>query len=141
MQKVALANAAGEVTVIAGEYNGVSGSASTFTPIHLYNVRLNQGGKAEFNLPANFNTALLVIEGNVTINGSDEVPTDNFALFANEGEQFSIEASDDAVVLLMSGEPIKEPIAAHGPFVMNTNEELSQAFRDYNTGKFGYLED
>lgn len=141
MQKVALANVAGEVTVIAGEYNGVSGSASTFTPIHLYNVRLNQGGKAEFNLPANFNTALLVIEGNVTINGSDEVPTDNFALFANEGEQFSIEASDDAVVLLMSGEPIKEPIAAHGPFVMNTNEELSQAFRDYNTGKFGYLED
>lgn len=145
MQKVQLAGQAGEVEIIAGEYNGpqgiVKGSASTFTPIHLYNVRLNKGGKTEFSFPANYNTSLLVIEGSITINGSDDVPTDNFALFDNQGEQFSIEASEGAVVLIMSGEPIGEPIAAHGPFVMNTNEELSQAFRDYNTGKFGYLED
>lgn len=141
MAKVQLDNGGGEVEVIAGEYNGVAGSASTFSPIHLYNVRLHKGGKAEFNLPANYTTSLLVLEGNITINGSDDVPTDNFALFDNVGETFSIEASDDAVVLIMSGEPIKEPIAAHGPFVMNTNAEISQAFRDYNTGKFGYLED
>ena len=63
------------------------------------------------------------------------------ALFKNEGETFTIEANQDAIVLVLSGEPIKEPIAAYGPFVMNTREELIQAFEDMNKGKFGVLED
>lgn len=136
-----LDNNAGTVEIIAGQYEGVKGAASTFTPIHLYNARLNKGGKAHFDFPARYNTALLVLEGNIVVNGTEEVPTDHLALMANEGEKFEIEAADNALVLVLSGEPIGEPIAAHGPFVMNTREELIQAFNDFNSGKFGYLED
>ena len=75
------------------------------------------------------------------VNHSEEVPTDYFTLMANNGEDFNIQATEDAIVLLLSGEPINEPIAAHGPFVMNTRQELVQAFNDFNEGKFGFLED
>ena len=140
MSRYLLENDKGEIEVIAGEYKGVTGRASTFTPLHLFNARLKKGATARFNFPANFNTALLVIEGSIKVNGTEEVPTDHFVLMANDGEEFSIEAGEDAVVLILSGEPINEPIAAHGPFVMNTRQELLQAFDDFNKGKFGYLE-
>ncbi len=141
MSKVNLPDDAGLVEVIAGEYQGAKGSASTFTPMHLLNVKLNKGGKADFEFPANYNTALLVIEGNITVNGTEKVPLNNFALFENKGETFQIVANENSVVLILSGEPINEPIAAHGPFVMNTRQELVEAFEDFNAGKFGYLED
>ena len=83
----------------------------------------------------------MVIEGSIIINDNEKVPTDNFALMANDGSKFTIEATENAVVLIISGKPLNEPIAAHGPFVMNTHAELVQAFNDFNTGKFGYLED
>ncbi|MBO3099665.1 pirin family protein [Gelidibacter pelagius] len=132
---------AGTIEVIAGEYKGTKGSASTFTPVHMFNAKLNRDGKADFQFPSEYNTVLLVIEGKIIINGKEEIPTDHLALMANDGETFEIEASDDAVVLVLSGEPINEPIAAQGPFVMNTREELMEAFNDFNLGKFGYLED
>ncbi len=131
----------GTIEVIAGDYKGVKGSASTFTPIHLFNGKLNKGSKAQFEFPAHYNTALLVIEGSINVNEKEEVPLDHMALMANDGEVFEIHANEDAVVLILSGAPINEPIAAHGPFVMNTKEELVEAFNDYNKGKFGYLED
>lgn len=140
MGKVQLVEGKGTVEVIAGEYDGVRGPASTFTPIHLYNLRLKQGGKVGLSFPAEYNTGLLVIEDSVRVNG-EEAPTDHFVLMANDGEVFEVEAAEDAVVLVLSGEPIREPIAAHGPFVMNTREELVQAFDDFNKGKFGHLED
>lgn len=130
----------GMVEVIAGEYNGTKGAASTFTPVNLFNAKLNKGAVADFNFPESYNTALLVIEGSVKVNGND-VPTDNFVLFANEGETFTVEATENTVVLVLSGEPINEPIFAHGPFVMNTREEIIQAFDDVNMGRFGYLEE
>lgn len=136
-----LENHSGEVEVIAGEYQGIKGAASTFTPVHLMNARLNKGGSATFDFPANYNTALLVIEGSVVVNGEESVSTDHLALFENAGETFTIQASENALVLVLSGEPINEPIAAHGPFVMNTREQLIEAFNDFNQGKFGYLED
>lgn len=139
--KVMLPDNSGVVEVIAGEYQNVKGSAMTFTPIHMQNVKLNKDKSANFNFPANYNTALLVIEGTVTVNKTETVATNNLALFENKGEEFTVQATEDAVVLILSGEPINEPIAAHGPFVMNTREELVQAFTDFNTGKFGYLED
>ncbi|MES2628215.1 MAG: pirin family protein [Bacteroidota bacterium] len=138
--QVQLENGAGKVEVIAGEYNGVNGVASTFTPIHMLNAELNNGGTASFNFPAEYNTSVLVLEGNIKVNGID-VPTDHFVLLANDGEEFSVEAVREAKVLILSGKPIKEPIAAHGPFVMNTKQELMEAFNDFNHGKFGYLED
>ena len=141
MNRYKLAKDEGEIEIIAGNYNELAGSASTFTPLHLYNAKLKKGGKADFNFPKHFNTALLVIEGSIKINNSEEIPADHFALMANDGEKFVIEATENAIVLVLSGEPINEPIAAHGPFVMNTKQELMQAFEDYNKGKFGFLED
>jgi redox-sensitive bicupin YhaK (pirin superfamily) len=132
---------AGTIEVIAGEYKNTKGVASTFTPIHMFNAKLNKDGKADFQFPANYNTVLLVLEGNIVINETDKTPTDHLALMANDGKAFEIKATEDAIVLVLSGEPIDEPIAAHGPFVMNTREELQEAFMDFNEGKFGYLED
>ena len=140
MKKVDLGEK-GFVEVIAGEYQNEKGPASTFSPVNLMNAKLKKGGKADFSFPANFNTAALVVEGSISVNGEKNVPTDHFILFKNEGESFIIEATEDAVVLVISGEALNEPIFAHGPFVMNSREEIIQAFEDFNTGKFGYLED
>ncbi|MGN7758055.1 pirin family protein [Chryseobacterium sp. 22532] len=131
----------GFIELIAGEYTGHIGPAKTFTPLNMMNAKLKAGGKAEFSFPAHFNTAALVIEGSITVNGEEKVAADHFVLFKNEGETFSIEAQEDAVILIISGEPINEPIYPHGPFVMNSREEIMQAFEDFNTGKFGFLED
>lgn len=140
MTKVPLADGHSWVEVIAGAYQGHQGSASTFSPMHIYNVKMKAGASTDFTLPANYNTALLVVEGSITINGTEKAQGDQMALFANNGENFSVLADQDAIVLILSGEPLNEPIAAHGPFVMNTREELIAAFTDYNEGKFGYLE-
>jgi redox-sensitive bicupin YhaK (pirin superfamily) len=138
---VKLENNSGLVEIISGEYQGIKGPANTFTPITMLNVKLNSQGEAEFNFPAHFNTALLVIDGEIQVNETAVVPADHFLLFENEGEQFTIKGLKDSTVLVLSGEPINEPIAAHGPFVMNTRQELVQAFQDFQNGKFGYLED
>jgi redox-sensitive bicupin YhaK (pirin superfamily) len=130
----------GYVEVIAGTFNGLDGIASTFTPIHLFNAHLQAGGKTVFSFPANYNTCLIVVEGEIKVNDSDEwVNQDHFVLFENEGENFQIEANEKSIVLILSGEPIHEPIAAHGPFVMNTRQEIMQAFHDFEAGKFGEL--
>ncbi len=141
INKYELPNNAGIIEVIAGSYKDMKGAASTFTPVHMQNAKLNQGGKADFSFPAHYNTALLVIEGSIKVNDTEIVPTDHFVLFENAGEDFTIEALENSIVLVLSGEPINEPIYAHGPFVMNTKEEIEQAFNDVNLGKFGYLED
>ena len=139
--KIPVALNGGIVEVIAGAYEGNNGAASTFSPVHMFNAKLNEGGEASFNFPANYNTGLLVIEGSVIINGTEDIPLDHFALFTNIGESFTIKATENSIVLILSGEPIKEPIAAHGPFVMNTRQEIMQAFEDYENGKFGELTD
>ena len=130
----------GYVEVIAGEFQGTKGKASTFTPVHLFNAHLQSGGKAEFSFPADFNTCLIVVEGEIRINDAEEhVPVDHFVLFENEGETLHIEATEYSKILILSGEPIREPIASHGPFVMNTRQEIMQAFYDFEAGKFGEL--
>ncbi|HXD91771.1 MAG TPA: pirin family protein [Bacteroidia bacterium] len=141
IKKYQLADNAGVVEVIAGQYKDVTGAASTFTPVNLLNTRLNKSGKAAFSFPKNYNTGLLVIEGSIKVNDTEAVEANNFVLFENDGEDFTVEATENAIVLVLSGEPINEPIAAHGPFVMNTRNEILQAMEDYNTGKFGYLEE
>ena len=136
-----LDNRQGEIEVIGGQYKDVKGAASTFSPMNLLNAKLNKGGVVDFTFPTIYNTGFVVIEGSVLVNGAEKVPTDHFVLMANDGEQFEVEAtSDSAVVLVLSGEPIDEPIAARGPFVMNTVGELKQAFLEFYEGKFGELE-
>ena len=131
----------GIVEVIAGAYQDHKGAASTFTPVNMLNAKLTSGGSATFSFPSNHNTCILVIEGEVILNNTEDVPLDHLALFKNEGESFTIKASQDSIVLILSGEPINEPIAAHGPFVMNTREQIMEAFQDYELGKFGELAD
>lgn len=135
-----LPNNGGTVEVIAGEYKHIKGAATTFTPINMYNMRLKKGVSEQFSLPETYNTGLLVIEGSIKVNGSDVVPTDHFVLFKNEGERITIEVEEDAVVLVLNGEPIRENLFPHGPFLMNTREEILQAFDDLAKGKFGELE-
>ena len=131
----------GIVEVIAGSYQEHQGAASTFTPVNMLNAKLTSGGSATFSFPANHNTCILVIEGEVILNDTEDVPLDHLALFKNEGESFTIKATQNSIVLILSGEPINEPIAAHGPFVMNTREQIMEAFQDYELGKFGELAD
>ena len=141
MGRYILSGNSGFVEVIAGKYNDVEGPAHTHSPISLMNARLNLGGKATFSFPESYNTALLVVQGSILANEID-VPENNFVKFENKGEVFTVEATEpDTVVLIMSGKPLHEPIVAYGPFVMNTKQEIMQAFDDLNHGKFGYLED
>jgi redox-sensitive bicupin YhaK (pirin superfamily) len=128
------------VELIAGDYQGEVGPASTFSPLHMSNAKLQEGTTAHYHFPATHSTCLVVVEGNIEVNG-ESVPQDHFCLFDRNGEDIQIKANTSSVVLMLSGEPLKEPIAAHGPFVMNTREELVQAFNDFNQGKFGYLAD
>lgn len=130
----------GVIEVIAGEYKNVKGAASTFTPMQVYNARLKKNAEIEISLPENFNTGILVVEGNGVIQ-EKPVPADHFVLFKNDGELIRIKAFEDSVMLILSGEPINEPIAQYGPFLMNTWQELEQAIDDVNAGKFGVLED
>ncbi|KLT64095.1 pirin family protein [Pedobacter sp. BMA] len=141
MAFVNLPDNGGKIEIIAGNYKGQNGNAQTFTPIHLYNVRLNKQGKANFSFPANYNTGFMVIEGAVKINQKEIAPVDSFVHFKNQGEQIDVEALEDSIILVLSGEPIDEPVVQYGPFLMNTQEEINQALEDYNQGRFGYIEE
>ena len=139
MGRVALPNG-GEAEIIAGEFDGVKGPATTFTPVHLINLKPKKGEKIELSFPAGYATALLAIEGSALINGETKLPLNNLALLEQDGEDFTVEALEDGIFLLMSGEPLNEPIAQYGPFLMNTNYEIAEAIDDYRQGKFGYLD-
>lgn len=137
--KVTLSDDLGEIEIIAGNYEGIQGSASTFTPIHMYNLKAKSGAETTFSFAEHYTTMLLVLEGNITINNNEIVPTDHLALMEKSGETFTVKVNEDAIVLVLSGEPINEPIAHYGPFVMNTQQELMEAVNDFNAGKFGTL--
>ncbi len=138
--KVSLVDQGGNIEVISGNYQGVTGNADTFTPIQMYNTRINQGGKVKFSFPANFNTGMMMIQGSIVVNG-EKVGVNNFIYFENAGTEIEIEALESSILLVLSGEPINEPIVHYGPFLMNTEGEIEQAISDYNQGKFGYLDE
>ena len=139
--KYILPEQAGVVEVIAGEYEGTKGAATTFTEIEMYNMRLNPGARIQFSLPEDYNTGILVIEGQVRVNDTDDAPEDYFVLFRNKGERISVSTASGCLLLVLSGKPLRESIMAYGPFLMNTKDEILQAFDDLNAGKFGELED
>lgn len=141
MRLVQLPNGGGSVRVIAGDFGGVRGPAKTFSPINIYDIRLAPGGAVEFDFPAAQTVALLVMKGDVSLGADREAQRDDFVLFENEGEHIALEATTEAHLLLLNGEPIAEPVVQYGPFVMNSEREIEQAFADFSRGKFGYLED
>ena len=140
MGLVDLPDGAGLVRVIAGEHGGVKGPAQTFTPITVLDARLKAGGALALSFPARHNAAILVMGGEVTIN-VEAAHRDELVLLGNVGERISITASSEAQLLVLAGEPIDEPVVQYGPFVMNTEREIAQAFADYSAGKFGHLAD
>jgi len=138
--QVVLPDGKGIIEIIAGNFNNTNGPATSFTPIEMYNARLKKGAKVHFSLPQNYNTGFVIIEGAVTVN-EKPAATDHFVLFANDGTDIYVEATENAIVLILSGEPIHEAIIPYGPFVMNTKQEIVDAYDDWNSGKFGVLED
>lgn len=136
---VALSNEAGSVRVIAGEYAQEKGPARTFTPMHVWDMRIRQGGITEFEVPEGWSTALVVLRGTVLVNGDTVAREAQLVVLDKADRHMAIEANSDAVVLLLSGEPIDEPIVGYGPFVMNSQDQIAQAISDFNSGRFGQM--
>ena len=135
--QVPLPDDAGEVRVIAGAYEGRKGPAHTYTPMNVWDLRLRQGGIAQLDQPDGWNTAVVVLHGTVLVNGDAILREAQMVVLDRDGSGVDIEAHNDAVVLLLAGEPIDDPIVGYGPFVMNTHEEIEQAMRDVQSGRFG----
>jgi redox-sensitive bicupin YhaK (pirin superfamily) len=136
---VTLPNGAGTARIIAGELGGAKGPAKTFTPLHVWDLRLKGGQRTELTLPDGYTTALVVLRGAVRVNGSEEIAAAEVGLFDRKGALVGIECVHDATALLLCGEPIDEPIVGLGPFVMNTEGEIRRAMIDYESGKMGHL--
>lgn len=137
---VPLQGGAGSVRVIAGEFGGATGPATTVTPMQLLDLRLPGQESTTVEFPAGWNRALFVLSGQVTVNGSEPVTEAQLAIVSRSGAPILIEAQADSMLLVMAGEPINEPIARYGPFVMNSQQELVQAMNDYRAGRMGHLD-
>ncbi len=131
--------AGGTARIIAGEFQGTRGPARTFTPVNLWDLRLNQAADLTLDLPKGHNVMLAVLSGQVTINGTQPVGEAEIARLERDGNQVALHADRDAIILVLTGEPIDEPVVGYGPFVMNTQEEIRQASYDFNSGRFGQV--
>jgi redox-sensitive bicupin YhaK (pirin superfamily) len=139
--EIELSNSSGSIRVIAGEYEGRVGPAKTFTPMNVFDVRLKKGEELVLPAPDAWNTSVVVLRGALESSGNYDVIAKDakMLMFSQEGEGIKVKALEDTVALLLSGEPIAEPIVGHGPFVMNTREEIEEAIDDFNRGAFGSI--
>lgn len=131
----------GTLRVIAGNYCGTLGVAKTHSPIELYIFEANKDAEIQLTFPEHYNTSFIVIEGEVCVNETNPIKTDYFVLLTNKGTTFKLTATTKSVVLIMSGEPLNEPIVSNGPFLMNNKQQIIEAYEDFQNGLFGYLED
>lgn len=136
---VSLGTDAGTARVIAGELDDTLGPAETFTPVHIWDLKLNPAGAIELTVPDGHTAILLVRDGSVTPRDAESVGTGELALFERAGDRVALESPDGATALFLAGEPINEPVVGRGPFVMNTEEEIDQAIADYRNGRMGRL--
>lgn len=133
-----LQNAAGQARIIAGNLNGQQGPAHTFTPMNVIDLKLNQG-TTSIPVPEGWNASLVVLKGAVEAGNGVVAKDAQMLMFANQGQDIEVNVLEDSIALLLSGEPIDEPIVGYGPFVMNTKEEIAQAMQDFNSGSFGRI--
>lgn len=136
---VALADDAGQVRVIAGRFGETTGPAQTFSPMNVWDIRLNAGAETTLALPENWTAGVVVLRGTVRVNGEEVARAADLVTLSRNGTEVVLEANNDAVVLLLSGEPLEEPIVGYGPFVMNTEAEIRQAVQDFQSGRFGNI--
>lgn len=136
---VPLADGAGRLRVIAGTFQDTQGPARTHTPMDVWDLRLTAGHRVTLDVVEGWTTALVVLKGEVRVNDGDAIREAQFVMFERDGKRIQIDAGSEATVLLLSGEPIDEPLVGHGPFVMNTEAEIAQAMTDFNSGQFGRI--
>jgi len=136
---VSLESNAGTLRVIAGSYGGQPGPARTFTAMDVWDMRLTAGASVQLPVAAGRNAALVVLRGKLRVNGERDAGPASLVLLERAGEGVALEVLEDACVLLLSGEPIDEPIVGYGPFVMNSQEEIAEAFDDFHGGRFGQM--
>ncbi|PRN03366.1 MULTISPECIES: pirin family protein [unclassified Pseudomonas] len=139
--EVTLDGEGGSLRVIAGSYRGHAGPARTFTRMDVWDLRLNAGVALQLPVAAGCNAALVVLRGSVQVNGEREAGPSSLVLLDRGGEDVTVEALEGASVLLLSGEPIDEPIVGYGPFVMNSQAEIAESFDDFHAGRFGQMQD
>ena len=134
---VDLPGGAGTARIIAGELLGAKGPARTFTPVNVWDVRVKRDADLTLDLPEGHTAMLVVLGGHVTVNGTQEAGEAEMVLLGREGRDVAIHADGDATLLVLTGEPIDEPIVGYGPFVMNSEDEIRTAVTDFNSGRFG----
>ncbi|MEK7265756.1 MAG: pirin family protein [Pseudomonadota bacterium] len=136
---VELSEGAGAARIIAGEFGDAKGPAKTFTPVNVWDLRINGGADVTLTLPEGHTAMLVVLTGHVTVNGAEAAVEAEIVLFDPAGTNATVHADGDATLLVLTGEPIDEPIVGMGPFVMNSDAEIRQALEDFNSGKFGAM--
>ncbi|HCC6165203.1 pirin family protein [Citrobacter sp. RHB20-C16] len=136
---VELPDDAGTARIIAGQYQQTTGPAHTFSPLNVWDMRLQQARPVTLSQPEGWSTALVVLKGSITVNGSTTASEAQLVVLSQQGDALHLEATHNASVLLLSGEPLNEPSVGYGPFVMNTRQEIAEAVRDFNAGRFGQL--
>ena len=130
----------GKARVIAGAYEGYKGPSHTFTPMNVVDLKLNKGSRLTLPAPDGWNTSLVVLKGAIEAGQGALALDAQMLMFSSDGQDIEIKVLEDSVALLLSGEPIDEPIVGYGPFVMNTKEEIAQAIEDFNRGRFGSMD-
>ncbi len=136
---IALPDGGGTLRIIAGRYQDTNGPAHTFSPLNVWDMQLKRGHDVEFKQPNGWSTALVVLKGEVTLNGEKPALEGQLVVFDQQGEEIHLQAQADSSVLLLAGEPLNEPIIGYGPFVMNNKAQIAEAIRDFNSGRFGQI--
>lgn len=125
--------------VIAGEFHGISSKIEPYSPMLILRFEFMKGGELTIPIPKEYNTLIYQLDGKMVVNGERETNRKDMVWFRNDGDSITLKALEDTRVILLSGQPINEPVATYGPFVMNTEKEIMDAIRDYQSGKIGFL--